>query len=405
MKKKAAKAEEQLQFPEMANVLAKLFPDSGKVLLTGGGKEFVERIGVEAIRSAVLSVMSGENLRTQTEPISRRRIAQVSGAVIAMFTKGFLTIPDFQTKLSGLAIDQLKTAKGNSNVWPAQWVIGLTGKQVQNVLRSDPKQLLTYVAEFERAIADAAKHCAEQVGDYRMCLGYIEDGTGQFHEVGWDGIARITTAIGAQTLAIRGSDKSMYGKLFEKLVLGSVLTLLGFKRVDRKNNKQTNGVFWLSDSSDNRESDATVIVSPGKIARFDIGFIGPGNPEISKDKLSRFGNLIVEESQAEYGSSSVTFVIVDRLPQTGKTKAAAEKAGAEIIQMSMQYWPKELGLRLKERFGFEHEILNVTDQDLQTYIRQHLDGIQVQEFLSGISVEEIADETTDLDNAEVLEDE
>ncbi len=34
-------------------------------------------------------------------------------------------------------------------------------------------------------------------------------------ELDWDGITRLTTAIGSQTLTIRGSDKSIYGKLFE----------------------------------------------------------------------------------------------------------------------------------------------------------------------------------------------
>jgi len=44
--------------------LDELFPDGGRILLTGGGKEFVERIGVEAIRNSILSVMLGDNIRT-----------------------------------------------------------------------------------------------------------------------------------------------------------------------------------------------------------------------------------------------------------------------------------------------------------------------------------------------------
>lgn len=60
--------------------LSDLFPENSRLLLTGGGKEFIERIGVEAARKVVLSVMMGENVRTQTEPLTRRRIAQVTGA-------------------------------------------------------------------------------------------------------------------------------------------------------------------------------------------------------------------------------------------------------------------------------------------------------------------------------------
>lgn len=408
MAKKVRKktAAQTLHFPDLENPLSSLFPESGKVLLTGSGKEFVERIGVEAIRNVVSGVLCGENLRTQTEPLSRRRITQISGAIVAMFTKGYLTISDFQRKLSYMAIDQLRTTRDNINVWPAQWVIGLTTKLMQNVLKSKREELENYVKEFESAIREAARHCAEQMGQYTITLGYIEDNVGKQYELDWEGIARLTTAIGAQTLAIRGSDKSMYGKLFEKLILGSVLTLLGFKRVDRKTNKQTNGVFWLSDNSDNRESDATVIVSPGKIAKFDIGFIGPGNPEISKDKLSRFGVSINHtDESAEFSNSSVTFIVVDRLPQTGKTLAAANRIGAEIIQMSMQYWPKELSLKLRERFGYEHETQNLSDHDLHEYIKRRLESMQVQEFLSGISVEEIIEESAAPGNFDALEDE
>jgi len=111
------------------NPLSTLFPENGRVLLTGTGKQFVERIGVTAIREAVYRVMLGENLRTQTEPLSRRRIAQVSGALIALFTQGHLTVKDFEKRLNGLAADLFRSARKNDNaaVWPAQWILGLTG--------------------------------------------------------------------------------------------------------------------------------------------------------------------------------------------------------------------------------------------------------------------------------------
>jgi len=67
-----------------------------------------------------------------------------------------------------------------------------------------------------------------------MQLGFVEDASGKRVRLNWKDIARLTTAIGSQTLAIRGSDKSMYGKLFERLILGSMLTILGYKRVNRE---------------------------------------------------------------------------------------------------------------------------------------------------------------------------
>ena len=109
-----------------------LFPEGGRILLTGGGKEFVERIGVEAIRHSLLSVMLGNNIRTQTEPLSRRKIAIVSGALISLFLHGHLQIENFTDKISEMSIAQLTTRKrGKASTWVAQWLIGLTQKQFQ----------------------------------------------------------------------------------------------------------------------------------------------------------------------------------------------------------------------------------------------------------------------------------
>lgn len=374
--------------------ISDLIPSPTKVLLTGGGKQFVERIGVEAVRNAIHSVMLGENLRTQTEPISRRRIAQISGALIALFTRGYLEIPDFQSKISALAMDELKQAKktDNSIVWPAQWLIGLTGKSVQNVLRSSSEAFGRYVYDFEKAVQDAAKQCREQLGDYRVALGYVEGANGERVELDWEGIIRLTTAIGAQTLTIRGSDKSIYGKLFERLILGSYLTILDFEKVDARTNKKTKGVFWLSDSSDIRESDATLLVSPGRLARFDIGFIGPGNSEISKDKLSRFAREI--EVGGSHGSS-VTFIVVDRLPKTGKTEKTADRISAEIIQMSMRYWPRDLAIRLGNRLGVKHELAGIADNKIAAYLAQRLKSIQVQDFVAGFELPTEANDSSE----------
>lgn len=118
----------------------------------------------------------------------------------------------------------------------------------------------------------------------------------------------------------------------------------------------------MSDSSDIRESDATLLFKPGKLAHFDIGFIGPGNSEISKDKLSRFAR---EMELSGNKDSSATFIIVDRLPGTGETEKAAENIGAEIIQMSMQYWPRDLAKRLGERLNIKHALQTMPDNKIR----------------------------------------
>jgi hypothetical protein len=135
-----------------------------------------------------------------------------------------------------------------------------------------------------------------------------------------------------------------------------------------------------------RESDATLLIAPGKLARFDIGFIGPGNPEISKDKLSRYAR---ELETAGGRHSSVTFIVVDRLPTTSKTREAASRIGAELIQMSMQYWPQDLARRLGQRLGLEHELQTMPQGEIRDYLNTKLETIPIQDFLSDVSLTDL----------------
>ena len=377
--------------PEQKTI-RELFPKESRLLLTGGGKEFIERIGVEAAKQVVLSVMQGENIRTQTEPLSRRRIAQVSGAIVALFANGLLQQEDFTEKLSALALQQINASRKNDNasIWPAQWLLGLTGKSVQNVLRSNPAAREAYIADFEEAVEEAAAKCHAEMGDLQMTLGYLQDHSGKTTALNWEAITRLTTAIGSATLTIRGSDKSIYGKLFERLILGSFLSIMGFERVNPLTNSKTEKVFWLSDSSDLRESDATLLLSPGKLARFDIGFIGPGNSEISKDKLSRYAREIERDGTVH---NSVTFIIVDRLPRTGKTEQAAREIEAEIVQMGLQFWPKLLAQKLEARLGYKHELSTMPDDQIKNYLERELAPVAIQDFLIGVSPADLQADT------------
>ena len=369
-----------------------LFPVKGRALLTSSGKAFIGRIGIDATKQAILNVMAGENLRTQTEHLSQQRVAVLSGAIISLFTRGLLELENFSDELSNMAVAQIASTKSKDkeSLWIANWLIGLTDKSDQNVLRSNPEAVEKYIKDFEKNIEEAATKCRQDFGDLTMSLGFITDCEGRSVEIGWKDIARLTTAISSQTLTIRGSEKSIYGKLFERLILGSYLSILGFKRVDPKTNTQTSNIFWLSDRSDSRESDATLLVRPGKLARFDIGFIGSGNSEISHDKLSRFAREIESRGKKH---SSITFIIVDRLPQKSKKiHEAAEKIEAEIVQMSMQFWVKDLAVRLGKRLSIKHELQKMGDEEVSDYLKEKLTHICVQDFLSGVSVEELEDE-------------
>jgi hypothetical protein len=364
-------------------IIDELFPEKGKLVLTANGKEFIERLGVEAARKAIFGVLQGENIRTQTEPLTRRRVAIATGAMIYLFTKGWAEIDGFTEKLSTLALEQMAftSPSKKDTFWPAQWLIGLTGKSIQNVLRGNPELRQSYIQDFENAIEEASRRCQEDFGPISMNLGYVIDGElkQNIRALEWKDITRLSTAIGASTLTIRGSEKSTYGKLFERLIMGSVLTILGFQHVESSQSTNLEKVFWLSDSSDDRECDATIRLRPGKLARFDIGFIGKGNPEIMKDKLTRYSSEIEQNGIANF---SQTFIIVDRMPDTTRTISSALRSGTEIIQMSMQFWPIELAQKLRTRLGYKAEILSIPEDQLSDYLERKLQPVPILDFLN-----------------------
>jgi len=368
-------------------IIDDLFPEKGKLVLTANGKEFIERLGVETARQVILAVLRGENIRTQTEPLTRRRVAIATGAMVYLFVKGWAEIDNFTENLSAFALEQMdNTSQSKKDTfWPAQWLIGLTGKSIQNVLRSNPELRQSYIQDFENAVEEAARRCEEDFGEISMSLGYVVDGElrQSINDLNWKDLTRLTTAIGATTLTIRGSEKSTYGKLFERLIMGSVLTILGFEHVENSQSPKREKVFWLSDSSDVRECDATIRLRPGKLARFDIGFIGKGNPEIMKDKLTRYANEIEQNGKANF---SQTFIIVDKMPDTTKTTEAAKKSGSEIIQMSMQFWALELAKRIKARLGYSAEILSVPEDELSDYIEKKLQPVPILNFLNSTNI-------------------
>lgn len=368
-------------------IIDELFPEKGKLVITANGREFFERLGLETVRDVILTVLKGENIRTKTEPISRTRIGIVTGALFYLFLRGWADIEGFTDQLSTNALEQMDntTQSNKASFWPAMWLIGLTGKSIQNVLRSDSLMRKAYISDFEDAVEQASQKCLEDFGPISIKMGYFVNGEMKQNvkPLDWKDVTRLTTAIGSATLSVRGSEKSTYGKLFEHLILGSVLSILGFEHVENSSSGKLNNVFWLSDSSDLRECDATIRLSPGRLARFDIGFIGTGNPEIMKDKLSRFAQEIEQNGFSHFSQS---FIVVDKMPNTSKTINAALKAGAEIVQMSMQYWAVDLARRIKNRLGFEAEILSVSEDKLGDYIEAKLKLVSILDFVKNYQI-------------------
>lgn len=361
----------------MANkkiIITDLMPQAGKDLIAYTGREVITKVGADLIKDIIASILCGENVRNLTEDLTKRRVAIINGALLTLFVKGCNNIDDFIERLPELVGDQLKNKNTKVDKDTLLWLLGLTGKGVQNILRSKSDVLEGYIKKIKTTNQSLIAECQKSYGNLSGTLT-INNSTAN---VDWNSMISLLNVIGTETLAIRGAEKSMYGKLFERLVLGSCLSILGFKKKDPKRDDVCNKVFWLSSRGSKRESDATALYEPGKGVRFDIGFIGPGNTEISLDKVSRF------EREMEYGRQKhfmATFIIVDRIGDRSRIVELAKKIDGTIVQMSMAFWPKELADKLGQVLGFKHVLQKMASKDIEPYIREKMAGIKIEEFV------------------------
>lgn len=356
--------------------LGELISPEALQLLSTSGSDLIRHIGIDVVRGVVLDVLSGRNLRDSTEALTRRRLAALNLATVDLFLRGSARSDDFVEQLPNLAVDILSRKRlRQSEKWLAQWTLGLTDKGVQNVLRDSPDNLLRYRDQYiETCRAVIANHAATH-GELRR---WMELGADAKAEVNWLLIAYLLNTIGAQTLAIRGSEKSAYGKLFEKRVLGSLLHILGFKHITPPL-QDLEGVFWLSTQGEKRESDATLLYAAGKGVRFDIGFIGRGNPEISLDKVSRFEREIMLGRSRWY---MATIILVDRISANSRIVQLAEAMDGTIIQMSAGYWPQQVAKELNRALGSEHELVAMDRNQIDAFLKRKLNEVPLEQFIA-----------------------
>ncbi len=355
--------------------IKKFIPDTGKKLASYTGSELIDRIGENTVKEVVSNILCGSNIRSLTETLTRKRLALSNAALLMTYLDAGHSINELPKNLSKLVGDELYNTKlTKEEKQYLQWLVGLTGKSIQNVLRGSKDEFISYLNELEIALEESAIEASKIFGDITGNFCIKDKKT----DISWPVLTQIFTAIGAQTLAIRGSEKSMYGKLFEKFILGSLLTILGFSYCKITELKSKDMVFWLSERGNKRESDATLLIRAGVGVRFDIGFIGPGNTEISLDKVSRFDTEMQLGRQKHFMS---TLIIVDKIGDGSRIVDMANKIGGNIVQMSMSFWVREVGQILKDATGFNHKILNMSDKDSLKYIKDSMKRVDLKKFI------------------------
>lgn len=361
------------------NKLIELLPQNFSALLESKGVTFIKRAGDENVRQVVVDVLCGSNLRASTEHLTRLRLGKLNAATFMVYLLGLHTAKGFGRAIPQMAFETITGRAPKAEKVLCTWMIGLTGKGVQNVLRDDEKQLKKYTEAFASNLKRLAVETEKETGPLQCCVKFAD---GKESILDWLDILSLFCTIGSQTLAIRGSEKSTYGKLFERLVLGSVLTVLGFEQTVYPP-KKISKVFWLSSKVGEREADATLLVAPGQAIRFDLGFIGRGNPEITKDKVSRFERNLEINEQTYH---SATCIIVDRVSEGSGLEAQAKRAGAKVIQMSMCYWPIELAKWLSTKFEYKTDIADCKPMELPALLKKKLAAVSFENFVHGLNI-------------------
>lgn len=178
-------------------------------LLSASGAKLVHDIGIDVVRSVVFDVLTGKNLRDSTELLTRRRIATLNLAIVEMFVKGSSSSATFVEQLPEMATRILQRKRiTKAERWLAQWMLGLTDKAFQNVLRDDPKALADYR---ERYVSTCHEVIARYETEAGSLSGFVEMSSGAKAEINWLFLTYLLSTVGAETLSIRGSEKSAYG--------------------------------------------------------------------------------------------------------------------------------------------------------------------------------------------------
>jgi hypothetical protein len=138
-------------------------------------------------------------------------------------------------------------------------------------------------------------------------------------------------------------------------------------------------VFWSVSRGTKRESDATALYKATHAIRFDIGFIGSGNTEISLDKVSRFERYLNLKG-TRYRVT--TNIIVDRIGKGSRIQELAREIDGYIVQMSASYWPITVAGILDEILGWPHPVLRMSETEFETWLKTSLREAPLTNWIS-----------------------
>ncbi len=360
---------------EEEDMIYSSFDNLGKSNIKSTRTDFTETTGVDGMKDIIRKVLIGGNVRDITEFITQRRLSVSYAAMLDLFVNELQGRTDDVQGYSSFVAQDLVQARGVEQILDL-WLLGLTKKGLDNIVR-DETNLSNYKDSFAVSISETISSLQDKFGPLSGNIIL----NGKEMELNWNVFSLLCIALGSQTLSIRGSAKSMNGKLFEKLILGSLLTIMGFTycAAPPSHINRFDKLFWLSNMDENeRETDATLIFN-GKAISIDIGFIGKGNPEISLDKVTRFNRY---KQIAGMGHEMKTIIIVDTVAENSDLFNKANRVDGIVLQMSRNDWSIAFAQAVCDIFSFDHPLCSLHVQELDAYFRSELERININCFIS-----------------------
>lgn len=177
------------QNPAVSPFLSEL----GLSLAKYSGKQLIERLGQELIRNTVSEVLCGGNLRDLTEGLTSKRVLLSNVALLVSFLKAE---KEFGLNLLAAISEELRTGKLNpeQKVF-LQWLMGLTNKGIQNILRSEQVQVQNYLEDLETTFSKVTDQSLKEFGELNGNLVINEE----IYSLNWHSILQLFSALGAQT--------------------------------------------------------------------------------------------------------------------------------------------------------------------------------------------------------------
>lgn len=359
---------------ESSHLLDK-YDKTGQSLIRAKGADLIENLKEDGVDGIIYNVLCGGNVRDITEFITRNRLLISNAALTKLMIEMDWSKSNGNEEYLDFLGKTLQMSSNNDQRIIALWLLGLTQKGLDNIVRGR-ENLYDYIGKFNTTLNESMLVLQDTFGDIQGQISL----NGETVEVNWNFLNLLFTALGAQTLTLRGSSKSMNGKLFERLILGSALSMLGFKYCSTvpKEVDPEEKLFWLSSTEENeRETDATLAYNKKAIS-IDIGFIGKGNPEIASDKMTRFRS---EKSIGNIDHLMRTIVIVDTIGANSNLTAIARGIEGSAIEMKDKNWMKNLAIFLSKSFECECVLENIDDKDVHQWIKEKLDQTDNLQFI------------------------